>query len=334
MNNLIKQRIVNYFNGQLSPEEEVGLLAWLKESEANRNYFFQIKENLDPEKMEHPLLKSSYSGLINKLLIGHPFKSVSPGRVKKIRLSFARVAAMLLVAIFTGFAAAHIFIGKSSESIPVTWFSTYVPRGEKSQLLLPDGSKVWLNAESVLSYPGNFMENNRQVKLEGEAYFEVAKQEGSDFTVETRDYEVRVTGTRFNVMAYPDFHRTEAILIEGKIEIRKGRQIIDVEPGQTLIFKEDQFLLEKTDAVKAANWKDGIFDFDKITFEELVKRLERWYDVDMEIINPGLNKISYSGVFKNEETIDEVLTTLQVAIPFHYTRDGFRKFRIEINESE
>jgi len=331
MNNLIKQRILDYFNGRLSPDGEAGLLAWLKESEANRSYFFQIKEKLDPEKMEHPLLKSSYAGLINKLLIGHPFKSGSSGRVKKIRLSFVRIAAMLLVALVTGFSIAYVLTGRPGRSSQVVWFETSVPRGEKSQLLLPDGSKVWLNAESVVSYPGNFMDGIRHVKLKGEAYFEVAKQNGSAFIVETHDYDIQVKGTRFNVMAYPDFHRTETTLLDGKIGIRRGKQTIDVEPGQTLIFKEDQFLLEKTDAAKAATWKDGIFDFDKITFEELVMRLERWYDVDMDIINPGLNKMSYSGVFKNEETIDEVLTTLQLAIPFRYTRDGFRKFRIELN---
>lgn len=329
MNELIKQRILNYFNGRLSPKEEAGLLAWLKEGEANRNYFFQIKEDLDPGKIEHPLLRSSYAELINKLLIGHQFRTASTGKIKKLRLSFVRVAAMLLVASLTGFTVAYLITGRPWDSSRVVWFESCVPRGEKSQLLLPDGSKVWLNAESALSYPGNFMENNRHVKLKGEAYFEVAKQNGSAFTVETHDYHVRVTGTRFNVMAYPDFHRTETTLIDGRIEIRKGKQSIDVDPGQTVIFKENQFLLEKTNAVKAAKWKDDIFDFDQITFQELVIRLERWYDVDIEIRNPDLNKIVYSGVFKNEETIEQVLNTLKLTSPIRYSRNGFRKFIIE-----
>lgn len=332
MDNLIKQWILDYFNGRLSPDEEAGLLAWLKESEANRSYFFQVKENLDPGKMEHPLLERSYAGLINRLFIGHQFRPASAGKIRKLRSSFARVAAMLVIALLAGFTVGYLVTAKPLGDSPVVWFETSVPRGEKSQLLLPDGSKVWMNAESVVSYPGNFMDGNRHVKLKGEAYFEVAKQNGSAFIVETHDYDIEVTGTRFNVMAYPDFHRTETTLIDGRIGIRKGKQTIDVKPGQTVTLKENQFLLEKTDAAKAATWKDGIFDFDEITFEELVMRLERWYDVDMEIINPGLNKMSYSGVFKNEETIDEVLTTLQVAIPFHYTRNGFRKFRIELNK--
>lgn len=330
--NIVKQdQIIAYFNGQLSPSEEEDLLFWLNEKEENRMVFFQIKNNLDPDKMDHPLLESSYSELKNKLVIKQQFKSVQPIRLKTQIFSFWKIAAMLLVAAISGFMAAYLFAGRSTTQTDTVWFETQVPRGEKSLLLLPDGSKVWMNSESSLSYPGNYMDGNRNVKLKGEAYFEVAKQNGLLFTVETPDYNVRVLGTKFNLMAYSDFNRTETTLIEGKIEIQKGKQIIDVIPGQTFTYKDNQFFSKETKAAKSSRWKDDVFDFDQITFQELVIRLERWYDVDIEIRSPELKQIIYSGVFKNEETIDEVLNTFQLTMPIRYTRDGFRKFNIRMN---
>lgn len=328
----MQDRILAYFNGQLTPSEEANLLNWLNENEENRSVFLQIKNTLDPDKMEHQLLSGSYAELKSKLLIRQQFNAVPTIQLKKQRFSFLKIAAMLVLAAISGFTVAYLLGGRPNVQTDTVWFETQVPRGEKSLLLLPDGSKVWMNSESSLSYPGNFMDGNRNVKLKGEAYFEVAKQNGTTFTVETRDYNVRVLGTKFNVMAYGDFDRTETTLIEGKVEILKGKQIVDVVPGETSTFKDNQFITKETDAVKSSKWKDDIFDFDQITFKELVIRLERWYDVDIEISNPVLNEITYSGVFKNEETIEEVLNTFQLTMPIRYTRDGFRKFNIRMNK--
>jgi len=328
----MKDQILAYFNGQLSPSEEANLLNWLNANEENRAIFLQIKNNLDPDRMEHQLLSSSYAELKSKLLIRQQFNSVPTIQLKKQKFLFLKIAAMLVLAAISGFMVAYLLTGSPNAQTETAWFETQVPRGEKSVLLLPDGSKVWMNSESSLSYPGNFMDGNRNVKLKGEAYFEVAKKDGLPFTVETRDYNVRVLGTKFNVMAYSDFDRTETTLIEGKVEIQKGKQTVDVVPGQTSTFKDNQFFTKETNALKSSKWKDDVFDFDQITFQELVIRLERWYDVDIEIKNPELNQITYSGVFKNEETIEEVLNTFQLTMPIRYTRDGFRKFDIRMNK--
>ena len=328
----MKDQILAYFNGQLSPSEEANLLNWLNANEANRAIFLQIKNNLDPVRMEHQLLSSSYAELKSKLLIRQQFNSVPVIPFKKQKFLFLKIAAMLVLAAVSGFMIAYLLTGRPNSATETVWFETQVPRGEKSVLLLPDGSKVWMNSESSLSYPGNFMDGNRNVKLKGEAYFEVAKKDGLPFTVETRDYNVRVLGTKFNVMAYSDFDRTETTLIEGKLEIQKGKQTVDVVPGQPSTFKDNQFFTKDTNALKSSKWKDDVFDFDQITFQELVVRLERWYDVDIEIKNPELNQITYSGVFKNEETIEEVLNTFQLTMPIRYTRDGFRKFDIRMNK--
>jgi ferric-dicitrate binding protein FerR (iron transport regulator) len=329
----MEEKIRNYFNGQLTDDEEIDLIAWMKSDESNKALFFRIKENLRPHEMEHPLLQSSYTELKGRLLINGQFHAQVFDRTRRFRISFSKIAAMLVVALITGFSIAYFLVGKYVPQEKIVWFETIVPRGEKSQLVLPDGSKVWVNSESRLSYPGNFMNGNRKLKLEGEAYFEVAKRDGEPLTVETKDYSVRVLGTKFNVMAYPDFNRTETSLVEGEIEIQKGEQTIPLVPGQILTFEENQFKIKEDNTRLTTRWKDDVFDFDKITFKELVIRLERWYNVKIEVTNPELNKIIYSGIFKNEETIWQVLQTFELTLPIRYKRVDFRRFIVEMKNN-
>lgn len=329
LSNNIERKILDYFNGQLPAEEEAELVKWLKSDENNKAYFFNIKDNLDPKEMQHPLLQSSYSELKSKLMINLGLNSKISGSVRRLQLSLFRIAAMLAIALSAGFSLAYLFIEHKTPKTEVVWFEMQVSRGEKSHLLLPDGSKVWVNSESKISYPSNFMDGSREIKLTGEAYFEVAKSKNEPFIVKTNDYSIRVMGTKFNVMAYPDFGRTETSLIEGKIEIQKGVQSIPVAPGETFTYSDNQFSITKKNTHQVAMWKDHVFDFDKISFRELITRLERWYDVEIEIKNSELNGIVYSGIFKNEETIWQVLNTFQLTLPIHYSRVDFRKFVIE-----
>lgn len=332
MNDITDKKIRDYFNGKLTAAQEAELVQWLKLSEENKAYFLSCKEKIDPQEIEHPLLESSFIELKNKLLINQGISSKIYGTVRKLQLSFSRIAAMLLTALIAGFGIAYLLIGTAPPPTKVVWFETQVPRGEKSQLILPDGSKVWLNSESRISYPSDFMNGNRVMKLSGEAYFEVEQLESRPFTVETNNYNIRVLGTKFNVMAYPDFNRTETSLIEGKIEIQKGEQSIQVAPGETFTYADKQYSIKEAKVSQTAKWKDGVFDFDQIEFKELIVRMERWYDVDIEIKSPELNEILYSGVFKNEETIWQVLNTFQLTLPIRCSRVGFRKFIIETDK--
>lgn len=327
----MRERIMAYFKGELSKEEEAFLYAWIKESAENKAFFFQLKNEFALQEDTDPLIERSYAELKSKLLLRQQFPSVP--RKKKSSFLFLRVAAAIVVGLILGGGATYFFTSKPVEEVKVVWFETKVPRGEKSQLLLPDGSKVWMNSESSLSYPSNFMAGNRNVKLDGEAYFEVAKQQKSKFSVQTRDYTVRVLGTKFNVTGYADFNRTETALLEGSVEIIRGKQHLALHPGQTLQYKDGQFIMGEFSGGTSAKWKDNLFDFKEIPFEELVLRLERWYDVDIEVKSDDLNKIVYSGVFKNAETIEEILDIFQLTMPISYTKEDFRKFSIQRKKS-
>jgi ferric-dicitrate binding protein FerR (iron transport regulator) len=336
VNEDIERKIRDYLNGELTTVGETELLRWINLDQENKAYFLNRTKCIDISTISHPLLQSSYTELKNKLFLNHQFISKQNSKSRKLQFSFLKIAAMLLVAVLSGFSIAYLLLPKKTvktESM-VVWFETKVPRGEKSQLVLPDGSKIWVNSESSISYPSNFMDGNRKIKLTGEAYFEVAKLQAQPFIVNTHDYDIHVTGTRFNVMAYNDFGRTETSLIDGKIDIQKGQQTIPVTPGQTLTFADNHFDIKNANTNIIACWKDDIFDFDRITFQELVSRLERWYDVDIEIKSPELYEIVYSGVFKNEETIWQVLNTFELTLPIRYKRTDFRKFVIEKNNKK
>lgn len=208
---------------------------------------------------------------------------------------------------------------------PAEWYHTYVPRGEKSKLILPDGTKVWLNAETTLKYPVSNAGKERIMKLEGEAYFEVKKNKDRPFVVETPHYDVVVKGTSFNIMAYNDINRTETSLVTGKVTIRnikkgKNKSPITLNAGKKMIFNKENHALniETADMEQDMAWKNNLFVFSETNFEELCKRLERWYDVDVTLADKELKKIRYTGKFRNEETIWQVLDIIKITTPIEY----------------
>ncbi len=324
---IFKEKVLSYFQGNLTVDEEAELLTWIKEDSKSRDFFLKVKKELNPDEIHHELLADSYSELRNKLFISEQFRASRLGKTRKLYVQVSKIAALLLLAVVLGFSFSWLMT--SHQQKDVVWFETNAPRGEKTRLTLPDGSQVWLNSESTLLFANNFLDGNREVKLTGEAYFEVEKMHGLPFVVKTPSYDVRVLGTKFNVMAYKDFDRTVTSLIEGHVQIKKGPQIVDLKPGQMLTYQNKQFLVKQTNTTRSRSWKDDKFDFDRVTFKELITRLERWYDVDIKMDDPSLSDIIFSGVFKNEETIWQVLNSIQMTLPIKYYRSGFREFVIE-----
>ena len=316
-------RIIKYFNGQLSAEEEEELYNWLKSDVKNYKTFQTEKARLNPVNIHHDLLNSALIEQKMRHDINRQFN-----RTERLYLKFAKIAAVAILLIGIGFVLSHLSGSLKQEEPKVVWFEAVAPRGEKSNLILPDGSKVWLNSESKLMFPSDFGDGNRTLVLTGEAYFDVEKMEGSVFSVQTKDYTIEVTGTNFNVTAYEDFGRTQTSLIEGKVNIRKGDRLISLNPGQQITYANHKFTLEEKNTIQSTLWKDNIFDFDRVTLEELVIRLERWYDVDIEMNGHELKNTIFSGVFKNEETIWQVLNTLELTLPFTYERTDLRKIKV------
>jgi transmembrane sensor len=196
---------------------------------------------------------------------------------------YQKVAAFLLIPII-GVGILYWVSQYDQSNNPYT--ETFAPRGQKSQIVLTDGTKVWLNSETKIKYPDNFNKSNRDVYLEGEAFFEVTKNEHQPFVVHTSGIDVKVLGTKFNVKAYPDENEIETSLFEGKINLIQKISDMkylekEVSPGHSLVFNKKQNNLTESrfPEEEICGWKNNQLIFKDDTFVNLVRKMERWYDV-------------------------------------------------------
>ena len=196
------------------------------------------------------------------------------------------------------------------------------PKGQKLTCMLPDGSKVILNAESKITFPEHFDKNFRKVELEGEAYFEVAKDERRPFTVETGHISTTALGTIFNVNAFPHGREVAVSLLEGKVKIvseavTSGGEIF-LEPGEKVSIDHATYQAHKThfDVLEDFGWKDGVLVFNGDSFESVKAKLERWYGVSIKTLSsPGNMEIK--GRFDNL-SLEEVLSNLHFTNGIEY----------------
>lgn len=187
------------------------------------------------------------------------------------------------------------------------------PRGGQFRIMLPDGSRVWLNASSSLRFPASFAANERRVEVAGEAYFEVAKDKQRPFRVMVSGSEVEVLGTSFNIMAYTNESALKTTLLEGAVKMSHGSKEALLAPGQQLIAQEDKITLKKNVDVEAeVAWKNGMFLFNGAGLPQVMRQLERWYDVEVQYEN-GVPKGTLTGEFPRSMMLSEVLKVLKLS---------------------
>ena len=196
-----------------------------------------------------------------------------------------------------------------------------VPRSGTFRLVLPDGTAVWINANSELRYPVHFAKNERKIYLKGEAYFEVSRDVDRPFKVEVEGTEVEVLGTHFNVRAYGD--RVSTTLLEGAVKVQYAQQSVLLEPGQQARSFEDNIEVQQADLTKAVAWKDDIFYFNEDRLVDIMEEISRWYDV--EIAYDG--KVSdqrYTGSIRRDARLSEVLELIGFTSAVEFKVSGRR----------
>jgi ferric-dicitrate binding protein FerR (iron transport regulator) len=195
------------------------------------------------------------------------------------------------------------------------------PRGGQYGVILPDGSKVWLNAASSLTYPTAFTGVDRSVQLKGEAYFEVADNKDKPFIVMVGNMQVNVLGTHFNVMAYEDENAIKTTLLEGAVKVTNGGAAHLLKPGQEgrLDRSSDAFKLLEVDANEAIAWKNGVFQFGGASIETVMREIVRWYDVDVEY--QGRTNEHFRGAISRSVNASEVFKMLELTGAVHFTID-------------
>lgn len=196
-----------------------------------------------------------------------------------------------------------------------------IPPGGEYQLILADGTKVWLNAQTELRYPTCFSGNTREVELTGEAYFEVKKESGRPFYVRTSDMNIKVTGTSFNVRAYPNENR-QATLVEGKISVCCRNREIDIKPGEQLTLTPDGPRVQTVNVSCYTEWRNQRFVFEDKLLEDIFRDLERWYDIRILIHNDEIRQIYFTGNLPKYENMDKMLEIIKLTTCVKYEING------------
>ncbi len=199
----------------------------------------------------------------------------------------------------------------STEENKVAWHTISTARGNQYQLVLADGSKVLLNSASSLRFPSSFTGTAREVELvNGEAYFDIAKNTAIPFHVKTREMMVAVTGTHFNVNAYDDEGAVATTLVEGKVSVNRDSHSLNIKPGQQAVFNNNDFVIIQPDIQKVIAWKTGFFDFDNMDISAIMRQLSRWYDVDV-IYEGKVTTEKFGGRISRQLPLSKVLKLLE-----------------------
>ncbi len=195
----------------------------------------------------------------------------------------------------------------------ISYNTIQTPRGGQYQVILPDGTKVWLNAASSLKYPEVFNGNDRSVELTGEAYFEVAKNKAQPFHVRSHLQDVEVLGTHFNINSYSDNNTIKTTLLEGRVRISNGQSVKILKPGEQAIAgmsgSGNIRIATDVDTDDETAWKNGLFQFNNADLQSILKQLERWYDVHIDYHTVPNKK--YNGMVPRKAKLSEVLKMLE-----------------------
>jgi len=312
--------IHRFLNKETSAQENYEMLEWVSASEENRSEFRNV------HRLYHLTKLYQYRSEIDIDLAWENLTRQLPKEnrnEKVIQINiFRRVAAAVLILLSVGFGSLWTFNHFSSTPTSViVRFET--PAGEKSKVVLADGSLVWLNSQSVLKYDAL---NPREVRLDGEAYFEVEKDREHPFAVlSPSGMKVLVTGTRFNLRTYANEQVVETSLEEGEVIIanENSKQLAVLKPGQQArYFKKDGVVqVLNVIAENFSIWKNNELRFSDITFEELLPQIERWYGVSVNLEQVKANNDRFTLTIKTE-SLRELLNMMQLTSKFEYEING------------
>jgi len=325
--------------------------------EAVREWFFNVGE--EPNLREISLAhwdKPDQQALLNETDADHMLDRIhhmirlqdKPRELKRnvglrrtLRI-LSRIAAVLFIPMLVFLWTLREHIAPTGNQLVQT--EIVCPPGTRTMFLLPDGSSGWLNGGSSLHFPTEFKGKAREVLLKGEGYFDVESSPRKPFIVKGDRVQVVAHGTVFNVLDYPDEDRSEVSLVEGSVDVMLARQadrrmLGSLTPGEELLFNSEESTVQigRGDIEKNVAWTEGKLVFRDDSFVEVVKKCNRWYNVDMVILDKPLESYTYVGTFQ-DETLEEVMKLLALTAPMEYVEKGriqradgtFEKRKIEL----
>lgn len=329
--NHIYDIIGKYLANEIDEKETEIFKSWLEKSEENAKEFTLHQKAWEATQINFKSDDSEavFKNILSKLDDQHELelhqKHISASKkVKQLFLVFAKIAASLLLLV----SVLYLFQKFDKLSEPVSLEISTVEKqnlaGQKSKIYLPDGSVVWLNADSKISFPEKFDDEKREIHLTGEAFFNVIKNPDQPFIVKSGKLSTTVLGTAFNVRIFEDEPFMSVALESGKVKVmiedNDATPVLFLEPGESIKYskKEGIVLKEKFDREQLLSWKDGIIVFKDADMEEIFNSLAKWYGVEFTIKNKIEEEWTYTGSFDNE-TLENVLRSISYTQEFTYT---------------
>ena len=312
--------LVAFLKGELDAAQAAAVEAWYDRSAANRRMLGQVYYILYVSDRINDA-----AGIDVERSLRQFKRRMHAGRRISLRRSAVRIAAAAVIAaVLLAGGLTTVLLSKRLAQ-PVT---VVTQLGERSQVVLPDGTKVWLNSSSSVEYVAPFFSRQRRVKMEGEAYFEVEHDRRAPFVVSTNGLDIEVLGTRFNIRNDDNEHRVTTVLLEGAVKAYasgRAQASVRLHPAQQLVFDTRTHAMRLTDcpsAERSINWIDGRFCFEHDTFGEIVAELKRYYNVDIRFMDNRLRDMRFSGNFRVEDGIYHIMSVLQLTYKFNYRIAG------------
>lgn len=316
----IEELLIGYFSGELNAGERKTVEDWRMESPDNEKYFQELRNGWDALPLLQEMEKFNSFEAIKK--VNQQIDKHSRG---KWLVYLQKIAAVLIIPLilYSGYITVRDFsTHKRGETFTMQTVSARP--GTVSQFALPDGTKVWLNSGSSLQFPVRFSGPQREVKLSGEAFFEVTKNADHPFVLNAHDLNVKVLGTSFNVVSYDDEPVSEVVLVSGKVNLSTGTDKTEhllgtMNPGQKSVYTKGtrRAGFEDVDVEKYISWRNGSLIFRNDTMSEVIKRLSRWFNVEITVVHPEINDYIYTATFR-KENLSQVLTLLKISAPIDY----------------
>ncbi len=299
---------LNKLNNDSEIEEVV---KWIESSDENKKEFETVKnlwaisgfENYD----SYVKAKSGSEVILRKKRI--------------IPMYLLRYAAIFILAFTIGSISVY-FLG-NNRTDKLSWNEIIVPEGESAEVYLSDNTHVWLNSNTKLTYPAKFQGKEREVKLSGEAYFDVTHNPKNPFYVHTTELSVAVTGTSFNVQAFEQDDNVNVTLVEGKVKLQNpgGKVLTELSPGENAHFNlaKNTLSIVETDTEYYTSWKDGFLVFKNEKLEDIVKKFERWYNIQVVFEDEEIKQIEYTGTILKNKPIDQIFNILKYTAEIDYS---------------
>jgi ferric-dicitrate binding protein FerR (iron transport regulator) len=307
-------RLLKYIKGEITSENElIEILDWIEASPRNQKRYNELKNLWVITGFEN--LKST------SIPIFSPKKPDRSARQKRIIIRTSKYAAVLILAFLLSAVSLHLRNKNQSRDYAEVYNEILVPLGERKFIALCDGTRVWLNSGTTLRYPPVFSGDTRMVFLKGEAYFDVVPDQSRPFNVNAEELNIEVLGTQFNVSAYPEDQEFLVTLEEGSVEASqpgcKGSVIL--KPGEQAIYsqKTQSIISRPVDTGLFTSWKENELRFENAQLAEIIKKMERWYDVEITTTESVDLAERYTMSIK-DESLKEILDALTLVTDMKY----------------